>query len=111
MENYLYRLSQKSDHHKKRFALGVSGCFTAIIFLIWSFVNFGGAATVVAENVPNSNAKEAISPFENIGKGFASAWTAIKYQLEDTGNTIEKVNLDSKYEEIRNDALNNQYGE
>jgi hypothetical protein len=107
MENYLYRLSQKSDHHKKRFALGVSGCFTAIIFLIWSFINFGGAATVVSENIPNRDAKEAISPFENIGKGLASAWSAIKYQFEDTTKTIDKVNLDSKYEEIRNDALNN----
>jgi hypothetical protein len=110
MDEYLTKLRQKPDHHKKYFAFGVSGCFTALMFLIWTFANFGGAATVVAKNVPDEEVR-AVSPFENIGESVASAWIAIKKQVGNTSDTIEKTNLDGKYKEIRNDALNNQYGE
>lgn len=106
MENYLEQLRQKPDHHKRYFALGVSGCFTAIIFLAWTFAHFGGAATVVAENVPNQG-REGQSPFESISNSVANAWSAMKGQLNNTGNNLEKVDLDNKYQKIRNDALNN----
>ena len=106
MENYLEQLRKKPDHHKKYFALGVSSCFTAIMFLIWSFAHFGGNTPVVAENVPNPSTKE-VSPFENIGNSIANAWSAMRGRLNETGNSIEKVDLDNKYQEIRNDALNN----
>jgi hypothetical protein len=106
MENYLEQMRQRPEHHKKYFALGVSGCFTAIIFLVWVFANFGGAATVVAENVPDKQSQGA-SPFENISNSVANAWSAMRGELSERGKSIEKVDLDNKYQEIRNDALNN----
>lgn len=106
MEEYLHKLRAKPVHHKKYFALGVSGCFTAIVFLVWSFVNFGGAGAVVAKNIPDEKVR-AISPFENVGKGFANAWSSIKNQFDETSSSLDSVDLEGKYQEVRNDALNN----
>ncbi len=106
MDEYLENLRRKPHHHRKFFALGVSSCFTAIIFLIWVFVKFGGAATVVAEQVPDREV-EAVSPFENIGSGLSAAWSSVAGQFGNAKNEIDTIELQSKYESARNDALGN----
>ncbi len=106
MDEYLENLRGKPAHHKKFFAFGVSSCVVAIIFLIWSFAKFGGAATVVAENIPDAQV-EAVSPFEGIGNGLASAWTSMTGQFKSAKKEINTIELESKYQQIRNDALEN----
>lgn len=106
MEEYLENLRKKPHHHRKLFAFGVSSCFTAIIFLIWVFVRFGGAATVVAENIPDSQV-QAVSPFENLGNGLANAWSGLTGQFGNAKKEIDTIELQSKYEDLRDSALGN----
>ncbi len=106
MDEYLTKMRAKPAHHKKYFALGVSGCVTSIIFLVWSFVNFGGAATVVAENIPDEKVR-AVSPFQNVGNSLSSTWSALGDQYKNTTSDLDSADFNSKYENMRDDALNN----
>lgn len=110
MEDYIRQLRAKPAHHRNYFALAVSGGFTAIIFLVWSYANFGGAPTVVAEKVPDSQV-QAVSPFKAVGNGVANVISAFKTHIEGSTATLQKVDLESQYQNMRNDALSNQNGQ
>ncbi len=68
MKKYLATLHQRSHHHKKRFALLVSGGFTLLIFSIWSLANFGIKGPTLEAN--------EVSPLESLAslvlRGFDS---------------------------------------
>lgn len=110
IKNYLATLHTKPDHHKKRFSLFVSGCITLLIFTIWATVNFG-TGSVVAQAPIEDRVDRAESPFENFRASAADSWRLVTGQIDKAKQGLESVNLDNSYTEMRNGALNNQYGQ
>lgn len=84
MKTYLKQLHTKPDHHKKRFALLVSGGFTAIMFVTWSIVKFGGAPELATEQTGPVNlaavevSEVGIEPIENIWRGVSDSWQSLR---------------------------------
>ncbi len=125
MRKYLASLPNKPDTHKRHFSYVVSALFTLFIFLIWSLVNFGmsDTDTVVQKNTGNLAAGAAYSnepsPLEGLVGGFAESLVSIKESFKDIFDTnvdnaksgIENVNINQGYEDLRNQALQNNYGE
>ncbi len=99
-------IHQRSHAHKQRFALLTSGGITLMIFGIWSLVVFGGRTAQVAEApVVEVKAVDAESPFEGLKGGVANSFNAVKEQAEKIKETIANVNVETKYQEVRNEAL------
>lgn len=74
MRHYLATLHKRPDHHKKRFALVVSGSFTLLIFAIWILVNFGGPEPTPAS--ANKSIEES-SPIVSLMRGFGTGLQAL----------------------------------
>lgn len=89
MKTYLKELHTKPDNHKRRFALLVSGGFTALMFATWFVVKFGGAPEVakVEEGPVNLAAVEAsavgIAPFDNVLRGISDSWNSLQEIFND----------------------------
>ena len=104
MKKYLATLHQKSDSHKKRFALLTSGVVTLFIFSFWSLANFGVSgesdSTVVAK-VDDSE----VSPLESIRTNLATSIEALRNSFGEIKDGVGGVNLEDKYEAMRGNAL------
>jgi len=107
MRKYLATLHTKSDHHKKRFALIVSGCFTLLIFAIWLEVRFGPSDTqTVAATMQADTVNGAPSPLESLKASASEAWSLLSGQVDKAEEGLKSVDLQNNYTEVRNDALN-----
>ena len=92
MKKYLSTIHERSDSHKKNFALAVAGGFTLVIFAIWALANFGFSNSTVAEK--GQNQKQQVEP--GFRSGMAAALQAIKSSFgasEETTAGLEEVNL------------------
>lgn len=83
MKKYIAHLRTKQDHHKKRFALGVSAGITAIMAIFWatSFSYFNGGST----NVEIARKNSENSPLNVIRRNVASVYESV------TGSKVEFV--------------------
>lgn len=84
MRKYLATLHTKPAHHKKQFALIVSGGFTFFIFVIWLLATFGEGG-VLAQNAGKNEIKRAheeVSPLEYLRAGVAESLDSIKETVE-----------------------------
>lgn len=110
MRSYLSTIHLRSHAHKKRFALGVSAGITLSIFTIWSLMTFSSLnndSTVVAEgNMNTQNTAEEIPPLNTLKSGVAASFQAIKDQFGNLKGSVKAVDLNSEYQTIRNDAVN-----
>jgi len=84
MRQYLATLHQRPDHHKKRFALLVSGSFTLLIFGIWFLVRTGG------ESVVAKDSKE-VTPFGSFQASVGAALKVLKGNVGDVEQGLETV--------------------
>ena len=92
MRKYLATIHEKPEHHKKRFALMVSGGFTLIIFAIWSLVNIGPSDRVVA------NDQNEISPFESLKASIGAAIQVLRSDVGDLKQGLETVNKYGRFQ-------------
>jgi hypothetical protein len=117
MKEYLRTIHKRSDTHKKRFALIVSGLVTMLIFLVWAIVSFGNATPVAANNSTSDDSLaavveatpaadvNAVTPFQDLLSGIGSAVDAIKQSVGQVKQAASSVNLNQDYQNVRNDAL------
>lgn len=106
MRKYLASLPDKPDHHKKRFAFLASGTFTLMIFGFWSLAHFGLPSNTRVVERQNQN---EVSPFESLKGNLATPLEALKNQFRNLGESMGDINIESEYQNIRQDALNS-YG-
>jgi hypothetical protein len=109
MRKYLATLHQKPEHHKKRFALLVSGTTTLFIFTIWCVAKFGtfGTTSVIATTPSQKDTSiEAMSPIQSIRASASEALSALGTELEKAKAGLESVDMQNSYTEVRNNALN-----
>lgn len=102
MRAYLSTIHTRSDQHKKRFSLAVSGGITLIIFGIWAFVHFGVEPAKVADAgsaqtglVPagqDLQTANAVTPFEALGGSIGDAWKSLKSEASSVGNSLRNGN-------------------
>lgn len=106
MRKYLAELYRKPDHHKNRFALLVSGAITLFIFGIWSLTLFGNNGSQVADGGSVSNkVNEEVSPFQSIRMNLGNSLEAIKNSFNGLQNSLDTVNLEAEYKDMRDSAL------
>lgn len=115
MRHYLSTLHTRSDQHKKAFALAVSGGVTLSIFLVWSMVTFSpfsdGAQIAEDTNAPIELAPSSeVSPFQNLKSGVAASFEAVREGLDSAKGNIKQVDLQSEYEKVKTDTLNQNQG-
>lgn len=79
MRKYLSELHTKPRHHKKRFAMIVSGVVTLAIFSIWSSVKFGVKPIVVKENSGPVNLAATVSQngLDKVFDGIGNSWKSL----------------------------------
>jgi hypothetical protein len=108
MKEYLRTIHERTPSHRNRFALLVSGGTTLLIFGVWSLVVFGGQTAVLAEApTPKVEEVEAESPFGGLSGGVANSFSAIKEQFQQIKESVSNINIETEYEEVRNEALSN----
>ena len=108
MDSYLEKLHRQPDHHKKRFALLASGTITLFIFGVWSLATFGMSGFKSNEEIVAKS--DEVSPFQSIRTNLASSFEALRNSFGGLKSSIESVNLESEYTEMRDNALD-VYGE
>ena len=115
MRTYLETIHTRSDTHKKRFAFLTSFGITLIIFSIWTLVKFSpfsSTETIATDNTNlntgSENTANAIAPLDNLASGVKESYTSLKNQFNSVKGSVRTVNLDTEYEKMRTDALNNQ---
>lgn len=85
MRNYIENLKERPDHHKRRFALLVSGTFTLAIFAIWTLTTFSPNESVVATE--NKVKVEERGPLSSLTSSFATVFQAVKGDI----NTLKSL--------------------
>jgi len=106
MRRYIATLHKKPEHHKKRFALLVSGGFTLFVFAIWTLVMFGSDGTLAKNNAPVLRAHREVSPIESMWENLSSSIEGLREAfggLKDSSGTLE---IEDDYLEMRNNVLN-----
>jgi hypothetical protein len=116
MRKYLRNLETKSPAHKKRFAFAVSAGITLSIFCFWSMFTFsllrGDETLAVESNVENldnrsntASVSNAAAPFDTISSSIGQSFQALKDQFRTIKGSIKSVDLDTRYQNMRDDAL------
>jgi len=108
MRKYLSTLHQKPEHHQKRFALVVAGCFTLLIFAAWVDLRFGAKTIDAAPVAANESTISAESPLESLKASASEAWSLLSGQVGKAEQGLKSVDLQNNYNQVRNDALNNR---
>jgi hypothetical protein len=88
MHRYFETLHEKSDTHKKRFALVVAGSISLFIFTIWSFVNFGSGATLAQDE---SQERRENYQGSDLSNGFSAAWKSLRSNYGEVEYGLEQV--------------------
>ena len=105
MRKYLATLHKRPDHHKKNFAMGVSGGVTLSIFAVWMVVNFGATPPAVAQQA----SVHEVGPFESLGQSLGSTWGALKESFGELTESLGGVDVKSGYEDLKDKTLE-EYG-
>ncbi|OHA89880.1 MAG: hypothetical protein A2832_01945 [Candidatus Zambryskibacteria bacterium RIFCSPHIGHO2_01_FULL_44_22b] len=92
MRKYLATIHTRSHHHKKRFALLVSGGFTLLIFGIWSMATFPPQADTT---LSDGEQVREFSPLESLK---ASVSTALRVLRSDVGNLEKGLEVVNTYD-------------
>ena len=92
MRKYLATLGQRSEGHKKRFALAVSGCFTLLIFGIWTVANFGPEEKGPTLSSDSQGRTLEVSPFESFQGSVASSFDALKGSFSELKSGFNSIN-------------------
>lgn len=82
MRHYLATLHKKPDHHKRRFALLVSGSVTVLIFTVWALVTFGPQGSWADNSKTSERAHQEVGPLESIRMNVSSSLDSIQYSFE-----------------------------
>jgi len=109
MRRYLATLHKRPDHHKKNFALAVSGGVTLSMFAIWLFVNFGQTASPQLAQANAHQAVHEMGPLESLGASLGSSWGALKESFGSLTESFGGVDVKGGYEELKTKTLD-QYG-
>lgn len=109
IKDYLKTLHTRPDHHKQRFSLLIAGSFTLLIFSVWYTVHYG-SRTVIAE-APIEEIENEAQPLDTFRASAIESWNLMTAQFEKAKQGLESVNLEDSYTQVRNEALNNQYGQ
>lgn len=113
MRKYFSTLHQRSESHRRHFALAVSSIVTLSIFSFWSLATFGTGGTL-AQNDPQpttNNRSMEVSPFESFKNGLAASLEGLSGALSSTKDTLkEAVDLEADYQKMRDGVLNT-YGQ
>ena len=107
MRRYLYELHRKPDDHKKRVALMFSGAITLLIFGIWSLAVFGTSGEKLANKDIKSDKVQEVSPFQSIRMNLASSFESVRASFGGLKGSLETVDLEAEYEDMRDNALSN----
>ena len=111
MRTYLSTLHKRSPSHKKRFAFLASGGFTLLIFAVWATVNFGGNPSTSSGQAASVNKSvESANPFGSFLRGIESSFEGLKDSFAGLKEGIESIELESGFEEMRDNTLNT-YGQ
>jgi hypothetical protein len=123
MRKYFATLHTRPDHHKKRFALLVSGTTTLAIFAVWTLVRFGTGTpvdpVVATAPVVEDTSASAGSPLQTLRASASDAWSVLSGGIDKAKEGLQAVDLQNSYTEVRNgaigqsptgEALNNKQG-
>jgi hypothetical protein len=119
MRTYLSTIHQRSEAHKKRFALVVSGGVTMIIFSIWTLVNFGhGGVLAQNDQQPTTDNRQQdktseVSPLESIGASVSESFNSLKRAWSDLKTGMDELgdfDLNESYEEMKDRTINTYGG-
>jgi hypothetical protein len=98
MRKYLKELHKKPEHHKKRFALLVSGTTTLLIFTIWCVAKFGTfSGNVAADTEVKDTASSAVSPLESIRASASDAFSTLGTEFDKAKQGLESVDVNNNY--------------
>jgi len=85
MKTYIKTLKEKPHHHRKRFALLVSGVFTLVIFAGWSMVMFNGPQSV---SLAQEETQYESGPFSSLGSTLAASFVSIRNNIGEIKATL-----------------------
>jgi len=108
MRHYLATLHKRSDGHRKRFSLAVSGGITLTILAFWGMTTFGTGGMFSSDGVKNEvaeNKLKEVSPFESIKMSLGSSYDAFKESLTGLKGAFKNPGFQSNYDDLKEEAL------
>jgi hypothetical protein len=90
MFNYLEKIREKSENHRRSFAFGLSMAITAVIFTVWISVKFSVFSNDFVAT-KNSLQEEVITPVASFSKLTASALEGIKGSIDGLKTSIDNL--------------------
>ncbi len=105
MNDFISRLKEKPEHHRRHYAFGMAAFFTAFIFVVWASVILPGDMRSV--NVAQEATKpKGETPISTLRSGVASVYEATKSLFE--SGDISNVDLETEYERVKNQVENGE---
>lgn len=97
---YLNHIKSRPEHHRRRYALGISALITAGIAIVWlSIILPHGVSEVVAQKETNTST-QGDTPMVTLQRGVAQAFEAMQGIFK--GATDKSLNLQSEYDKMKN---------
>jgi hypothetical protein len=104
MNNFIERLKERPEHHRRRYTFALSAFFSAFIFIIWASVILPSDVKHVA--IEKTSKPEAETPVSVLKSSVASVYDAAKSLFSDT--ETKKIDFETEYEKMKSQVESGQ---
>lgn len=104
MNNFIERLKERPEHHRRRYTFALSAFFSAFIFIIWVSVILPSDVKHVA--MEKTTTPKAETPAAVLKSSVASVYDAAKSLFSNTEK--KKIDLETEYEKIKSQVESGQ---
>lgn len=101
-QRYLEQLKKRSDKHKERFALSVSGGITAIIFVLWASVIVPQNIGTLAQETKETEQKD--TPVSVLSSGVAQVYNAVLEVWDKGKGDVKTIDIQSEYLKMKQEV-------
>lgn len=97
---YLNHIKSRPEHHRRRYALGISALITAAIAIVWlSIIVPHGTSQIVTQKEATTK-PQGDTPIVTLQRGVAQAFEAMQGIFK--GATDKSLNLQDEYNKMKN---------
>jgi hypothetical protein len=108
MYEFIEKLKKKPESYRRRFALGVSGGITAMLFVVWASVIFPTTnRAILATNSDSEEEQKEQTPITTLSSGVAQAYAALKASLSKV--STDSVNVQEEYNKMKGQVENGEF--
>ncbi len=103
MNNFIEHLKGKPEHHRRKYAFGLSAGLTAFIFMIWVSVIVPSDVKLAQQSESFEEKKlETQTPLKTFQSGMATVYEGVKNIF--SGESSRDIDFEKEYERIKSEV-------